>query len=98
MYFSIKQDHLVESFDEYSRAAILTVGMDNIVGVLPNVASQVENIQQFVRRLDGVMPNVSIAHIHSSIQGGLFDESLTVMTSYSLTYMNKFHCSTKVIS
>ncbi|KAL0852009.1 hypothetical protein ABMA28_000276 [Loxostege sticticalis] len=56
--FRMFLDHLVESFDEYSRAAILTVGMDNIVGVLPNVASQVENIQQFVRRLDGVMPNL----------------------------------------
>ncbi|RVE53534.1 hypothetical protein evm_001904 [Chilo suppressalis] len=52
-------DEVVQQFDEPIRSTMRVFGLDNMVGIMGNIANHQETIAQFVRRRDGVMPNIS---------------------------------------
>ncbi|CAG9781975.1 unnamed protein product [Diatraea saccharalis] len=51
-------DQLVEQFDEPIRSSMRVFGLDNMMGILGNLTNHHESIAQFVRRRDGVMPDL----------------------------------------
>lgn len=50
----------MQGFEQPVRSLFVALSMENMHAIIPNMPSHIEAIQPYVRRVDGVMPPVSI--------------------------------------